>query len=94
MLDDIRCLGGLNIVRDSEVTCGSVPQRMRSVPLTTDQLITTCMSSVPLTTDQPITTCMRSVPLTTDQLITTRMSSVPLTTNRPITLMRSVTDDL
>ena len=26
MLDDIRCRGGLNIVRDSEVTCGSVPQ--------------------------------------------------------------------
>ena len=25
MLDDIRCRGGLNIVRESEVTCGSVP---------------------------------------------------------------------
>ena len=26
MLDDIRCRGGLNIVRDSKVTCDSVPQ--------------------------------------------------------------------
>ena len=26
MSDDIRCRGGLNKVRDSEVTCGSVPQ--------------------------------------------------------------------
>ena len=31
MLDDIRCRGGLNIVRDSEVTCGSVPQRADQV---------------------------------------------------------------
>ena len=27
MLDDIRCRGGLNIVRDSEATCGSVPHQ-------------------------------------------------------------------
>ena len=26
MTDDIRCRGGLNIVRDSEVTCGNVIQ--------------------------------------------------------------------
>ena len=29
MLDDIRCRGDLNIVRDSEVTCGSVLHRHR-----------------------------------------------------------------
>ena len=26
MVDGIRCGSGLNIVRDSEATCGSVPQ--------------------------------------------------------------------
>ena len=27
MVDDIGCRSGLNLVRDSEVTCGSVPQQ-------------------------------------------------------------------